>query len=199
MKKSSLRETRKDKKLTLSEVAEKVGVSKSTIARWETGEVLSIPHIYLQKLADALSVPVTSLLPENEDTLKDSAKLPNVVIPVYDGIACGSPMFADENLVGSLPVYGQDADYRLVCRGDSMSPKLQDGDRVIIRKQSTVENGEIAVVLIDNERTLKRFYKYDDRIVLAPDNPIYTPIIIDKSHFADVLVIGKALSVYHEL
>lgn len=199
MAKFSIRDRRKSLDLRLVDVASMVGVNKSTLARWETGETTKIPSQYLPSLAKALDVDVKALMPTEIAMVDTSARLPENSVPVYDGIACGTPMFADENLVGTLPVYFADADYRLVCRGDSMSPRLQDGDRVIIRKQSYVENGEIAVVLIDNERTLKRFYRYEDRIVLAPDNPIYSPIVIDKSHFDEVMVIGKALSVYHEL
>lgn len=61
------------------------------------------------------------------------------------------------------------ADFTLVCVGDSMAPKIQDGDLVAIKQQETVENGQIAAVLIDNEATLKRVYVYPDKLILRPE------------------------------
>lgn len=72
--------------------------------------------------------------------------------------------------------------------------RIFDGDIVFIRQQSDVENGEIAAVLIDNEATLKRVYKYPNRIELRPENPTYAPLNFEGDAAASVRILGKAVA-----
>lgn len=116
-------------------------------------------------------------------------------IPLLGTIACGVPILADENLDGE--VYLPDfihADFALRCKGDSMvEARILDGDIVYIRKQPDVENGEIAAVLVGDEATLKRVYKYPGQVVLQPANPKYAPLIYTGESINDMHILGKAV------
>ena len=77
-----------------------------------------------------------------------------------------------------------EADFSLRCHGDSMiNARIMDGDLVFIRQQPDVDNGDIAAVLIDGEATLKRVYKYENQIILQPENPKYAPMVFPGRPF----------------
>lgn len=81
------------------------------------------------------------------------------------------------------------------CKGDSMiNARIFDGDIVYIRQQPTVDNGEIAAVLIDDEATLKRVRLFDDHIVLEPENPLYRPFVYWGEEMNTVRILGKAVA-----
>lgn len=74
-----------------------------------------------------------------------------------------------------------------------VNARIFDGDLVFIKRQSTVENGEIAAVLIDDEATLKRFYNYRDMVILRPENPKYDELIFRKQDLVNITILGKAV------
>ncbi|MBQ8392172.1 MAG: hypothetical protein IJX51_00215 [Clostridia bacterium] len=120
-------------------------------------------------------------------------------IPILGRIACGEPIFADEQLEGYASVEGDiNADFCLYAKGDSMiEAGIRDGSIVFVKKQPTVENGQIAVVLIDDDATLKRVYfdKGNRRMILNPANPSYAPIVVDGAQLdsGSVRILGKAV------
>lgn len=117
-------------------------------------------------------------------------------IPVIGNIACGTPILAQENIERYIGVSSLwKADFALVCKGDSMSPTIQDGDLVCIRSQPNVENGQIAAVLIDDEATLKHFYRHDDTVILQPENPRFTPMTYTKEEINDLRIEGVAVGI----
>ncbi len=115
------------------------------------------------------------------------------MVPVVGRIAAGSPVLAVENIEESMAldrslVRWKDA-FLLRVRGDSMiDDHIQDDDLVLIRPQPSVENGEIAAVLLEDEATVKRFFRKKGHIVLRPGNPAMKPLMIKKG---EVRVIGK--------
>lgn len=111
-------------------------------------------------------------------------------------IACGEPIFADEQYETYIELDSDiHADFVLRAKGDSMiNARIHDGDIVFIKEQNDVNDGEIAAVIIDDEATLKRVYKYDDYIMLNAENPAYKPIQINKTDAKNVRIIGKAIS-----
>jgi repressor LexA len=118
-----------------------------------------------------------------------------VQVPILGRVAAGVPLLAQENREGNFPLptslAGRGSTFLLRVRGDSMvEAGILDRDYVIVRQQPTVENGEIAVVLIDDEATVKRFYKESGRIRLQPDNALYQPIIVSSAQ-----VVGKVIGV----
>lgn len=130
-------------------------------------------------------------LPENIIPMPEMRK-----IPLIGSIACGAPTLAEEHIEEyiDIPKHVQ-ADFALTCKGDSMiNARIFDGDTVYIRQQDTVDNGQIAAVLIDGEATLKRVRLLDDRIILEPENPLYDPLVYRGEEMNDVRILGKAVA-----
>jgi repressor LexA len=117
-------------------------------------------------------------------------------IPILGAIACGAPILAQEHIDGytGVPDFIH-ADFALVCKGESMmGARIYDGDLVYIRQQDTVENGEIAAVLIDGEATLKRVRFGPESISLMPENPMYKPLILWGEEMNRIRILGKAVA-----
>lgn len=112
-------------------------------------------------------------------------------------IACGEPRYADEDHETYIEASGDiRADFCLRAKGDSMiGARIQDGDIVFIRKQPTVEDGEIAVVIIDNEATLKRvkYNKEKQQLTLFPANDKYDPLVFIGEELDQIRILGKAV------
>lgn len=117
-------------------------------------------------------------------------------VPLLGTIACGEPILATENIEDYVAIPKElPGDFALTCKGDSMiNARIFDGDIVYVRQQDTVENGEIAAVLIDNEATLKRVRLFDDHIVLEPENPMYKPLVYWGEEMNSVRILGKAVA-----
>ena len=117
-------------------------------------------------------------------------------IPLLGTIACGEPILATENIEALINAdENLNADFALRCKGDSMiNARIFDGDIVYIREQPDVEDGEIAAVLIGEEATLKRVYKYPTKVVLRPENPLYDDMIYSKEEMNEVRILGKAVA-----
>ena len=119
-------------------------------------------------------------------------------VPLLGSIACGEPIFADEDYSVSVALgYDVDCDFALRCKGDSMiEARIYDGDIVFIKKQDFVDDGTIAAVLIDDDATLKRVYKLSDgRIELRAANERYRPIFVGgQDDTRTFRVLGKAVA-----
>ena len=151
-------------------------------------------------LAKALQMPPAVIMgwddapiPSNPDIHPIGTKR----FPVLGSVACGKPIYmAEEKEVYVDATVAIRADFVLIAKGDSMvGARINDGDIVFIRQQPEVENGEIAVVAIDDEATLKRFYRYsDDLIVLRAENPAYKDMEFRPEDHKDIRVLGKAVA-----
>ena len=182
--------------LTYEAVAAKTGFSKSVIYRYAHGQVQKIDLSRLAIIADALNVSPEWLGFGAERKTQTQA----VKIPVLGFVRAGIPMNAIENIIDyeeiSEEVARSGEFFALKIKGDSMEPKISEGDVVIIRKQSTVENGEVAVVLINgNDATIKKFHKTDVGIKLISTNPQYDPFFFSPHEVESlpVEVIGKVV------
>ena len=117
-------------------------------------------------------------------------------IPIVGTVAAGIPILAEENWEGTLPVHQSMLKknriyFALKVRGDSMSGVgIMDGDMAVIEKQNVVKNGEIAVAVVEDAVTLKRFYKENTRIKLQAENPAYKPI-----YCQDVRILGRLFQI----
>lgn len=121
-------------------------------------------------------------------------------VPIVGRIACGTPILAEQNIEGSACVPARwRATFSLICKGDSMEPKIHDGDLVAIRKQPEIENGEIAAVRIGEEATLKRVYKRDGFLELRPENSNYESIILIGEKMAEATIEGKAVGLCRDI
>lgn len=119
-------------------------------------------------------------------------------IPILGAVACGEPILMSEERENYI-MSGTDikADFCLVAKGDSMmNARIMDGDIVFIRRQPEVENGEIAAVAIDDEATLKRFYRDETTgtITLVAENPSYAPMVFTAENQKNVYILGKAIA-----
>lgn len=189
---AKLKNRRLELALTLEEVGNIVGVSKSTVMKWETGDIENMRRDKIALLAKALNVPVLWVMGiEEGDTVSFKTKK----VPLLGSIAAGEPILACEEHSVYIEVgYDVDVDFCLRVKGDSMiDARILDGDIVFIRQQPVVENGEIAAVLLDNEVTLKRFYQNNGGIILKPENSKYQPRYYTEKNFKDIRVLGKAI------
>lgn len=123
-------------------------------------------------------------------------------VPILGTIACGTPIWAEENFEGYIGIdpMHMDGEFALICKGDSMvDANIHDGDIVLMKKTSDVEDGRIAAVFIENATTLKKVYKRDNSLVLQPCNKNYGPIVYSAKEAEDngIQIIGECVGVYH--
>ena len=189
--------------MNLGDVAKEVGVAVSTIQRYEKGKIEKMKLPVIEAIAKALRVDPDWLLCRTEQmNPSDMSSITNLIplpqtyqIPLLGEIACGSPILAERNIEAILEVPQHiKADFALRCHGDSMiDVHIHDGDIVYIRQQPDVDNGAIAAVCIENSATLKRVYKYPDKLVLSPANPQYEPLVYTGEELDQVRILGKAV------
>lgn len=182
--------------LTVEELAQRMGYKdKSSISKIENGKA-DIPQSKVVAFARALNTTTAYLIGADIPTVPTGfSPLPDMdTLPRVGRIACGEPILAEQNIedYDSVPSSWR-ATFTLICVGDSMAPRIQDGDLVAIRQQEEVENGEIAAVRIGDEATLKRVYFHDDYIELRPENPSYSSIIRRREEMDDVSIEGRAV------
>jgi repressor LexA len=193
------------RKINQAELAEKTGIPKTTINGYVKGTSLPTPG-NTEKLSRALNVPKGLIDPRFKDEeVSNLIKVEplTVKVPILGKIACGEPIYAEENFNGYQNETANDLPsgtlYYLFAEGNSMEPTIPNGARVLIREQPEVENGEIAAVLVngDTEATLKRVKKQGKTLILMPDNPSFEPYIVDPEHPAKI--IGKAIRFTRDL
>lgn len=202
---ATIKRLRLERGITQEQLASMLKVSRSTIGMYETGS-REPDFETCEAIADIFNVDMDYLLGrscvERKDPLTPSSVIPPgfeplpemATVPLVGRIACGQPITAEENLEGYVSIPAEwHATFTLLCEGDSMEPRIKDGDLVAIRSQPQVENGEIAAVRIDCEATLKHVYLYPDKIVLQPENPNYAPIVKIGEEMNDVTIEGKAV------
>jgi repressor LexA len=196
--------------LKQEDVAKELGVSPSTVSVWECDKG-GINHDMLRRLAETLSthlrrsVTVDFLLGGAADYPDPSTDFPlglTVKVPVFGTVPAGEPTLAEQNIEGWEEVPVQETQngqfFFLRVKGDSMEGGgIHDGDLVFVRSQTTVEDGEIAVVLLNGEdATLKRVTRQNGQIVLEAQNPKYRALLVSPS---SVRVLGKAMWSRHNL
>lgn len=207
----NIKSRRIELKMTQSDLAQKLGYAdKSMIAKIEKGSI-DLPQSKIVAFAEALEVSPGDLMGWDEPHVyTDFSKTPGIMplpytngrtVPLIGTIACGTPILANENVEMDIPLPDNImADFCLRCKGDSMiNARIFDGDVVFIRQQPTVENGQIAAVLIDDtadvaDATLKRVYIYEDKIMLGAENPQYKPLIYVGEQMNSVRIIGRAVA-----
>ena len=199
----NIKRRRQQLKMTQTDLALKMGYAdKSMIAKIEKGNV-DLPQSKILAFANVLETTPGELMgwdyeAEPTETVDNIYKLDKIKLPFLGKVACGEPIFADEDRESYIMI-GTDigADFCLQCQGDSMiNARIHDGDIVFVKKTDIVENGEIAVVIIDDEATLKRFFYYREQnlVILKPENPKYQDIILTGEQLEQVKVIGRAVA-----
>lgn len=194
-----------------SAVAIELGISKGAVSTWKNlGRTPQVAQ--LQKVADYFHITVDQLLDENKNApvvkshesvdwkQKMGATPCDVaqVAPLLGTVRAGLPMYAEENIEGYIPIRQTDGAkyFWLNIRGDSMNAAgMNDGDQILVREQPEVENGEIAVVLVnDDEATVKTFRQEGNLVILTPrsSNPVHQPQVYDLKK-TPVRVLGRVI------
>ena len=162
---------RKQKRMTLEELAAALGTSKQTIHRYENGVIANIPHDKIVQLAQALDTLPADLCGWTRDEFSvsevtDGAPVRIKTLPILGDIACGQPIYATESRENFA---------------------VADG---------SVDNGEIAAVIINDEATLKRVYFYPEqsKLILSPENPRYAPLVYLNDELDSIKILGKAVA-----
>lgn len=194
--------------ISIRDLAKTIGVSHGALTKWELNQTKGISDHHFAALAKALDCNILWLLDLDDaitltpDNVAGLVEVPAArEIPIIGEIACGDPILAVENRDGEASVPADSsADFALRCSGDSMiNARIFPGDLVLIRQQSDVDNGEIAAVLLDGEATLKRVYKYSDRVELRPENPLYPVRQVEGPDLVNFRILGKAVSFISEV
>lgn len=194
-----LRKIRKERGLTLGELAKLAGTSAQNIHRYENGQITNVPLDRIEAMAAALGVAPAELAGWDSRVMPVAVKR----LPVLGEIACGQPIFANEEY-GSFVTADSDidADFCLRARGDSMvGARIFDGDVVFIKSQSSVNNGEVAAVIIGDEATLKRVYFYPEKnkLILSPENPRYEPLVYIGEELDGIKILGRAVAFHSRI
>lgn len=183
------------------DLAKMTGITAAGISQYCNG-VREPNQEKLYILGKALSVSPVWLMgfdvPMRSDIVVEAKNVDKIKIPLLGNVACGEPIYASEELELYVEVGANlKVDYCLRAKGDSMiNARIHDGDIVFVQKCSMVENGELAVVVIDDEATLKRVY-YDrekQKLVLQAENPRYAPLVYVGEELEYIHIIGKAVA-----
>lgn len=189
--------------LTLEDVGNIVGVSKTTVQRWESGEIENLRRDKIAKLSNALKTTPAYIMGWEDDKLKEPIiATETVTFPVIGEIAAGYNEIALEDFSGEtveiptpyLKGRKQSDFFVLSIHGDSMYPLYMDGDKVLILRQTTLNrSGEIGAVLYDGDMaTIKKveYVQGEDWMKLIPINPEYQPKVIENSDLETCRVLG---------
>ena len=193
-----LKERRNELGLTLLQVAQAVGVSEATVSRWESGDIANMRRDKIAKLAKALNIRPSVVMGIDDESLQNNCT--GVKVPVLGYVRAGIPIEAVEEVLDYEEISSDMADqgdyFALAIKGDSMEPKISEGDVVIVRQQESVDNGDLAVVLINGaDATVKKFYKTEKGIKLISTNPKYDPFFFSPEEVETLpaQIIGKVV------
>lgn len=193
-----IKELRQKNNMMQVDLAKAVNSSKQTIYKYENDIVTNIPYDKIILLAKALNTTTAYLMGWEDDLPSYPGIMPveKKRFPFLGEIACGEPIYADqEHNVYLESDSSIKADFCLRCKGDSMTgDNINDGDVVFIRKQDTVNNGDIACVIIDDEATLKHIYLSDNTVSLVSSNLSYPPLVYKEDDCKTIKILGKAVA-----
>lgn len=188
----------KEKNYSYADLEKLTSYSRSTLQRYFTGNTEKIPLDLIEEIAPIFGVTAAYLAGWEDDLPSYPGIMPveKKRFPFLGEIACGEPIYADEEHNVYLESDSSiKADFCLRCKGDSMTgDNINDGDVVFIRKQDTVNNGDIACFIIDDEATLKHIYLADNTVSLVSSNLSYPPIVYKEDDCKTIKILGKAVA-----
>ncbi len=200
-----LSQLRQEKGLNMREAARRLNMPYTTYVNYEKGTREPNSETLIA-LAEFYGVSIDYLLcksstPPVQEIPPGFRPMPEMdTVPLVGRIACGTPITAEQNVERMVCVPSKwRSTFTLTCKGDSMEPRIHDGDLVAIRKQPEVEQGEIAAVRIGEEATLKHVYLHENFIELRPENPAFNSIILSREDMNDVVIEGKAVGLCRDI
>lgn len=206
-----IRKLRKEKGISVDKLAELIGKDRATVYRYESQDIEKMPTSVLEPLAKALGTTPAYLMGWNETENKSNDNLnplpkENIYMrPLFNSVAAGFGAVAENTIVSYIPTYiknpiEQEQYIWISVQGDSMSPLIDDGCDILIKKQESVDSGQIGVVLIDGEDAVVKKINYGDNwIELVSINPYYPPRRFEGAEVQRVRVVGLVKKVSKEL
>ncbi|MDE5993141.1 MAG: XRE family transcriptional regulator [Oscillospiraceae bacterium] len=194
-----IEKSRKALGMTQEELANTLGLNKSTIQRYESGKIEKIKLPIIEAMANALGVCPEYLAAKSDTSENNIEVLPNSkihMIPVFETVSAGFGAYANDCIIDYMPLYiANISDVpNMMCikvTGDSMYPKIEDGDIIVVRRQLCVDNGQIAVVLIDGEEgVVKKINAGKDFVELISINPMYPPRRFEDEDTERISIVG---------
>ena len=189
--------------ITIAQLQRDLGLSNGYIRKLRIGQTPSVDR--LNKIAEYLDV-TSEFLTGEVSSYNRSKSGKGVRIPLLGKVAAGLPIEASENLIGEEEIPERLANsgtyFALLIKGDSMSPYICNGDKVIVRQQSEVENGQIAIVLVNgSDAVCKEFKKLENGLMLISKNPNYDPMVFTQAEVESlpVRVIGRVVEIRREV
>lgn len=202
-----IKEIRKRNNLSQSEFAKLFNVHQTAVSQWETGRTVPDFEIFKQ-MAKVFNVSLDYLIGESESQINIalSQNTNSTKIPVLGEVAAGLPIFADDNIIDyeEIPTeMAKNGEYfALKIHGDSMEPRIYNNDIVIVRKQDDVDNGDIAIVIVNGDLgTCKKVIKHSSGISLVSLNSKYEPMFYtaDEILKLPLTIIGKVIELRGKL
>ena len=194
-----LKELRKELNYTQKDMSKLLNITDRAYGFYEQGRSLPNSEM-LDKIAGIFSVSVDYLLGNDDVRLKNEIKIENVVkLPVLGSVRAGTGGWAIEEVIGHEYAFNLNTDtsdyYYLKVKGDSMEPRISEGDLALVKKQSDVESGDLAIVLINgDEGVIKKVIKRDDCLELHSFNAYYPVRVFSGQALQDVKIIGKVIN-----
>ena len=193
-----LRQLRKEKQITQTDLASRLGVTQQAVGKWETGRS-SPDQTTLLQLADYFGISLDSLLGREGGfvgEVQPYVPLAESMVPVMGSVRAGFGALAFEEDLGNEPATVKDPEsyFYLVVKGDSMEPRIHEGDLALVRRQPVLDDGDLGVVIYgEGEGTLKRFLRKGNAVILQPFNPSYEPIVLAGDDLAHLYIAGKVV------
>ncbi len=197
---NNIKKHRQSLGLTQNQLGEAVGVTGKAVSAWELGTKIPRMNV-IDRMASLFGVTKSALIEDGEGFAADAI----VHIPVLGKVAAGQGCFADGDIYAYEPVPADilcpDEKYIFLnVKGDSMSPKIEEGDRLLIQLQPSVDSGSYAVVVIDDEDgVVKKICYSSNRVELISENPYYPPRCFEGSDLTRVRVVGLVKYVFRKL
>lgn len=196
-----LKTLRKKKGLSQGALSAQLGVTQQAVGKWETGRSTPDPAT-VARLAELLDTTTDILLgvtpaqPQRQDFGGPVGSYAESPVPVVGTVRAGYGALAFEEDYGveMAPVKDPDNYFYLIVKGDSMEPRIHDGDYALVRRQPTLSNGELGVMVFgEGEGTLKRYLQRGNAVVLQPFNPAYDELVIRGEELEDLYIVGKVV------
>ena len=182
-----LKELRKAAGYSQTRLAEYLGISQQAVGKWETGRATPDPGT-IATIARLLGVSADTMLGTSGTGGAEA------MVPVVGSVRAGYGALAFEEDYGTEPANVRDPEnyLYLIVKGDSMEPRIFDGDYALVHKQNTLENGDLGVLIYgDEEATLKRYIRRGNAVILEPFNPAYEPLVIEGEALDHLHIVGK--------
>lgn len=200
-----IKKLREEKNISVDKLAELIGKNRATIYRYESNEIEKLPTSVLEPLCKALGTTPAYIMGWTDEKVIDYSKISNIeplprqnvyMRPVYDSVSAGFGVMVQDTVVEYMPTYiycpaEQELYIWITVTGDSMSPLIDGGSKILVKKQASVDSGQIAVVLIDGEDAVVKKVKYgDDWIELISINPYYPPRRFENADVQRIQILG---------